>query len=180
MAAADRDSACGECKAVVKNNDQGLGCEGCGKWFHIRCVAVESKLYCAIMEFKSSNGSGLNWYCGTCNKGINEIRTEMMMFKIGLNEATKELEKVKAEIVEMKRDQGPGVVRKELERVKKEWGLDKVKEDMEQLRSLKGETIRQIGQSELDLKKSFRDILMEEREKQRVRVLDRRRKEGEG
>ena len=52
---------CEEYSIVVKDDDKGIGCSGCDKWYHIKCAEIDHKLYQAMLKFDSdkTKSSGL-------------------------------------------------------------------------------------------------------------------------
>ena len=60
------DGSCGVCTHKVKNEDNGLQCDGCRMWYHIRCDKVEKKLYKVHMEHED-----LIWLCRKCKPQLS-------------------------------------------------------------------------------------------------------------
>lgn len=52
---------CGQCYRAVKNLDEGVLCDKCNTWFHIKCENIPSDMYknCLL-------GSDFSWYCTNC------------------------------------------------------------------------------------------------------------------
>ena len=55
---------CGICKKQVGEEDQGLECEICKKWWHSGCVDIEDGEY--EMLARHCKGT-IHWYCPLCN-----------------------------------------------------------------------------------------------------------------
>ena len=53
---------CGLCDRPVANNHRGLECDGCVRWYHIKCGGVSGKLY---KDF-TNNQQGFTWICPQC------------------------------------------------------------------------------------------------------------------
>lgn len=59
---------CSQCSKKFKNGDCKIGCELCGKWFHISCNDVTEELWKAITESEQCH-----WFCQKCNQNAPEI-----------------------------------------------------------------------------------------------------------
>lgn len=73
----DKISECGICSGEVGAEDQAVNCDGCGKWVHINCGKITSKLYNKIKHAPLSNP--VTWYCTLCSKDKqknNKINSE--------------------------------------------------------------------------------------------------------
>ncbi|XP_068716163.1 uncharacterized protein [Montipora foliosa] len=51
---------CDVCTNPVRINQKGILCDGCNKWFHLRCITVDLKTY---FELSSSDEQ---WFCEKC------------------------------------------------------------------------------------------------------------------
>jgi len=61
---------CGICKKQVGEEDQGLECEICKKWWHSGCVDIEDGEY--EMLARHCKGT-IHWYCPLCNGNTLQI-----------------------------------------------------------------------------------------------------------
>ena len=52
---------CGCCGKAVKVNQDGVLCDGCGKWLHRKCIYMDRKVYLQLGE------SDEPWYCAGCS-----------------------------------------------------------------------------------------------------------------
>src|SRR5579864_3047441 len=109
------NSECGMCKGEVKEGEKGVQCDCCGIWFHGKCVSVDHKLYIALTNFKPANDSGLHWYCGRCNKGFLELKSELAVVKVKQVEMEEGLKKMMADLENWKRENGKDTVLKVME-----------------------------------------------------------------
>jgi hypothetical protein len=170
-------SECGMCKGEVKEGDKGVECDSCSKWFHSKCAAVDPKLYVALTNFKSSKNSGLYWYCGVCNKGFLEWKTELMECKV--KQATveeelkqmkaenkviqttfeEELKQMRAEMENWKEVYGKATVRKEVDEVVRDHGLEGLKLEVDQLKREAGDTRKAIGENKVVVEKGWKEAL---------------------
>ena len=48
---------CGVCTKSVRSNQKGIFCDGCNKWFHLKCISMDLKSY---SDLGSSNEQ---WFC---------------------------------------------------------------------------------------------------------------------
>src|SRR6266516_2836156 len=73
------EALCDDCSVIVKDKDKGIGCSGCDKWYHIKCVEMDPKFYGAMLKWdaEKTKPSSLHWYCGGCNEGMMKLRTEV-------------------------------------------------------------------------------------------------------
>lgn len=71
------ESLCGQCKKLVKNENQAMECEICQQWYHIRCQGITKAEYeCIKGGGKKKYLSKLHWYCQTCERmAVNFMRT---------------------------------------------------------------------------------------------------------
>ncbi|XP_035688766.1 uncharacterized protein LOC118424326 [Branchiostoma floridae] len=51
---------CGMCSKSVRNNQKGICCDLCDKWFHIKCIDMDHQSYCNLAN------SHEYWYCNQC------------------------------------------------------------------------------------------------------------------
>src|SRR3989442_3584122 len=56
---------CKICDKIVGTENDGIACEICEKWFHIKCEGMSGVEYEFLMAHKS-----LHWYCDDCNKSV--------------------------------------------------------------------------------------------------------------
>lgn len=64
----DVTEICGKCHSTVQDNDNGLQCEKCDAWFHIKCEKVSLELYKALKR-----ASGEMWFCTTCKWKVRSL-----------------------------------------------------------------------------------------------------------
>ena len=55
------DDRCGTCKNDVTDDDEGVCCDRCDRWYHIQCQGIERRTYNRMMEKATGD-----WYCQTC------------------------------------------------------------------------------------------------------------------
>ena len=71
----DRDSYCGKCDRLVKNNDKGIQCDLCIKWFHNQCCGISSETYSIVSEAEC-----IDWYCSDCRNEAKQNRGKIKKF----------------------------------------------------------------------------------------------------
>ena len=55
---------CAVCEKPVRSNQKGILCDGCGKWFHIKCIDMDLVTYVALSNSQDQ------WFCGGNNCGL--------------------------------------------------------------------------------------------------------------
>ena len=90
-------SNCSRCNKKFKNGDCKIGCELCGKWFHIRCQDVEKTLFEAI-----SDDDQCHWFCKECNKNAPEILNMAKTAAAGIAENKRNIERIQHEMEAIK------------------------------------------------------------------------------
>ena len=65
------EAACETCKQRVKDEQQGLQCDGCEKWFHRACENVSSGEYKYLSMMEE-----LMWFCRRCKSNYKTVREE--------------------------------------------------------------------------------------------------------
>lgn len=58
---------CGKCKKTVKENENGLVCETCERWYHPSCQSVNPELYKMLQKYEEQL-----WFCGDCKPEIKK------------------------------------------------------------------------------------------------------------
>lgn len=86
---------CFVCSKTVSDSDDGLQCEICDGWFHIKCVGVAKKTYDLL---KDPTVTGVNWYCTPCNKGSKKILMSMTALEARQTDLELDVNKLKLEI----------------------------------------------------------------------------------
>jgi hypothetical protein len=85
---AEGHEICGTCNKNV--DDEGVQCDICDLWFHLKCGKVSKKIFEALKQ----NDEKLKWFCGQCNKFFPK-----MIKIIEMNNALKEeMNKMKEEL----------------------------------------------------------------------------------
>ena len=72
------DGNCGACRKVVKSTEQGLCCDLCQMWFHVKCSNASK----ALVEFLNSDDgqqANVHWYCCCCEKGSRKLFEQMVV-----------------------------------------------------------------------------------------------------
>ena len=169
---------CGKCKLDVRSEEQGVCCDGCQWWYHIRCATIEVKLYVAMMKYNTTEKQGLYWYCEKCNVDVKEWKSEVQKVRVEMLNLTQQLNTVKKEIKDasMKSEQE---VKKQIVKILQEMGLEKVKDQVEILRKESEETKRDMGDNLNNIKLTFSEIVQQEMDKtnnegNKINKLDRK------
>ena len=55
---------CVVCEKPVRCNQKGILCDGCDKWFHIKCIDMDLVTYVALSNSQDQ------WFCGGNNCGL--------------------------------------------------------------------------------------------------------------
>ena len=53
---------CGKCYKIIKSNQNGIECDCCRKWIHLRCSGLD------INTFKFLGNSNQPWFCMSCTQ----------------------------------------------------------------------------------------------------------------
>lgn len=61
---------CLKCAKDVTNDDCGLQCEICSKWFHIECISIGKTFYNTM---KKKFDQGIHWYCESCDRFASNL-----------------------------------------------------------------------------------------------------------
>ena len=56
------------CKKEVRENENGIACDKCQDWFHLKCADFKSNSANKFLQNK-----GLRWYCINCQKRVDEL-----------------------------------------------------------------------------------------------------------
>jgi hypothetical protein len=119
MADHDEGSECGICKGEVKEGDRGVQCDCCGTWVHDKCGDINANVYNTLKKFSGAKlGTGLHWYCPSCNKGMKDWILEMRGMKERQGKVEKDLEGLKKVVEE---------IRNEIKEAKVESGEERTK-----------------------------------------------------
>ena len=73
----DDNNDCGKCNKLVKDNQNGLQCELCYKWYHCGCVKVSKDEYKSICEMKGK----VLWLCISCKGNCKSVNKENRKLK---------------------------------------------------------------------------------------------------
>ena len=79
---------CGSCDRAVTWNSHGIQCDGCDRWFHTRCIGMESK------EYQELRNSSTVWLCNRC--GLPNISRALSHQEIPLTNSFESLSSSKA------------------------------------------------------------------------------------
>jgi hypothetical protein len=158
------NSECGMCKGEVKEGEKGVQCDCCGIWFHGKCVSVDQKLYIALTNFKLANDSGLHWYCGRCNKGFLELKSELAVVKVKQVEMEEGLKKMMADLENWKRENGKDTVLKVMEEREKKLGVEELQQVVEKLKVESGVTKKEIQDNKVEVEKVWQEALQKKEE----------------
>lgn len=145
---------CHACGVEVKDNESGVGCDGCKCWFHTSCVHISKVLYSAIGKLGEKKEMGeLYWFCAACNVNVKRWVTGMQDVKLENEKFRDDLERVKKESKSM----GKEVMNigKDVESVKKLF--DEIKNEIEDFK--KDKTVLQdVKKDNKSLEKEVRII----------------------
>lgn len=95
----EEDEICIDCGKVVVDEDKGLQCEVCDKWFHARCQGMDEGTYSLLRQ------ECIHWFCKDCNKGaaklfkaVARIQVRQDRMEVVLDKTVNELKSVKEEV----------------------------------------------------------------------------------
>lgn len=60
---------CGKCNSDFVDNNTGVECERCLKWFHLKCTKLSAGDFKVIQK----TNIGVHWYCDECNNVFQSI-----------------------------------------------------------------------------------------------------------
>lgn len=60
---------CPKCKSNCNVDEDSILCDGCEKWYHLRCTALDKATFCKI-----SGNSSINWICDNCQGKNSTVR----------------------------------------------------------------------------------------------------------
>jgi hypothetical protein len=106
---------CGNCSLGVGNNDHGIQCEICDKWFHIKCQNISEDGYKTLSEI-----SALHWFCQTCDGHFGKILPTLVKMSDRIDTMEIKMDKMRGDIEGFK--------------TKMQKEMEEQKEEMESLR----------------------------------------------
>ena len=147
---------CGICKKQVGEEDQGLECEICKKWWHSGCVDIQDSEY--EMLARHCKGT-IHWYCPLCNgktlqmmKLIQELNEKITKNELELQTINNDiqakmqtistvLDDIQSDMAKMKVDIDSGLaqhtviteIKEEINEVKSQSFVDIVKQEVEKV-----------------------------------------------
>ena len=68
---------CGSCGKLVQDNENGIECESCKRWFHTKCEGMKEDLYKVL----SKGVEAVHWFCSQCNKGFAGMIAQLKAMK---------------------------------------------------------------------------------------------------
>lgn len=98
MSDEDDNDNCGVCKKLVREEDNGIGCEVCHQWFHAGCTKMAAELYKMLKKYRSQP-----WFCKRCTadiKQIKQLKDRNEELKVKLKDLQERVEEKKLEIAE--------------------------------------------------------------------------------
>jgi hypothetical protein len=161
------------CKKEVKEGEKAMMCEGCGIWFHLKCIGMSNEMYKAIGEEEGDEESetGLHWFCEGCNVGvkrmserIKELEDRHKKMEIEVKKIAKDMEELikreKESDEERKEDkEKQGKIEKEIGEVKS--CIDEIKEKVAgkgEIEEVKNK-IEEVRKSADEVKLSFAEVV---------------------
>jgi hypothetical protein len=66
------DAPCGDCRLLVKEDDEGLQCNLCDLWHHRTCEDVSAETYQLMMSV-GGRATNVHWYCNKCNISVARV-----------------------------------------------------------------------------------------------------------
>ena len=90
---------CPQCSEEVAEEDQGIQCDYCEKWFHIICQDVTEEEYKFFKEYKRNH-----WFCKVCDKNIMSIIKTVNTLKERQDKVEEEFGKLKKDMSRLETD----------------------------------------------------------------------------
>ena len=73
---------CGFCDAgFKKQNDPGVKCDACKRWYHFRCTNATETTLAALKEVDTNKLTGFRWFCQLCDGTVSEILSNLQKYK---------------------------------------------------------------------------------------------------
>lgn len=146
-----KNEKCGTCCKQVSVNDNGIQCEICELWYHIKCEDMSEQLYKALCTFQQD----LHWYCSSCKKGANKLLTIVCRLQ-------GRMDKMEEEMCRMQREAREGITQSEkkleLEKVTLRKENEKhILDVLEKVESVKSEVLRKVDQRVEELERRFQE-----------------------
>lgn len=91
------EDECGTCNKAVKNEDNGLNCNACEKWFHAGCEKVEQDLYKVLQKYKSQL-----WFCRQCKSKVVNFVAKIQKLENQNNELSNKLKNLENRVENIK------------------------------------------------------------------------------
>lgn len=147
---------CFVCNKAVSDTDDGLHCEICEGWFHIKCISVAKKTYDLLKDPAVTN---INWYCTPCNKASKKMLMSMTALEARQTNLEVDISQLTLDVNVVK--SGAEVVNTELSKLGTsvnliEGNLQQMKSDLKnELHELKDKLEQQIQGWEEQLEKNI-------------------------
>ena len=71
-----RETVCGDCQNVMVDTDDGVQCDHCDLWFHVKCSGLAQKTYAMLSKIDN-----FDWTCQKCKKELTNFRKENRQLK---------------------------------------------------------------------------------------------------
>ncbi|KAK4291455.1 hypothetical protein Pmani_035717 [Petrolisthes manimaculis] len=71
-----RDS-CGVCQKKVRDNDNGLCCEICERWYHCGCIKMGTQEYRMLQQLDRE----VDWMCKNCKAKVKNLKAENLKLR---------------------------------------------------------------------------------------------------
>lgn len=166
-----------KCRKEVKETDKAMKCDGCEIWFHIKCIAMPSELYTAMIVMKEGQSEelkGLYWFCDACNVGVRKMlgrikevedAQKKMENEIGELSGKVEILTRKEKEVEEKRRKDlekQGEMEKDIAEIKK--GIELLKKGSEEMEEIRNK-VSEVKKDADEAKETFAQIVIQEGKK---------------
>jgi len=172
-------SVCGVCDEEVRERDKGVECDGCERWYHGKCVLMESKMYAVLSAAALAGDTGLHWFCSSCDQSFKECKVEIGEMKGRQKSLEDEMSRMREEWENWKRENGKETVLKVVEEREKKLEVEVLDQVVEKLKKEAEVTKREIQEGKVvaenvwkkalqkkeeDIKKSFAQAVKEDGE----------------
>lgn len=87
---------CGSCKKPVNEEDNGLLCEICERWYHSSCQGMDE------LTYKVLNQECIHWFCKSCDKRVARLVTTVAKLEERQEILEKDMEDTKRELHSVK------------------------------------------------------------------------------
>ena len=108
------EDICGVCNKKVSQNQNGLNCDLCDKWYHCGCEKVSIGDYKILNQCDSAK-----WFCRKCNSSHNDTKKENALLRQEVQKLREENQMLKDRLcaIERKIEEKPSYSKEDIEKI---------------------------------------------------------------